>query len=235
MDKKKIIKIYNLLNGTYSAIKEIEDKIIGRNEIDQFNSLLNDLFCITQDEYFSMYEIRKNDYFHKEDRDCLKGTYLLKLLPILTYINNVYIDNTDEVIQKVGALYNAIADSELQKRCGDILLEASGAFDRVINQATQVLEDRIKKKAKLQDTTLIGLPLVCRAIHSKLDITILKFSDNEEIQDKYSVLFKGIIGVYRNSTHHGVDYECTREDALKFCAYIYNLLKEVEKAECLVK
>lgn len=235
MDKKKIIRIYNLLNGTYKAVKEIDNNLISKNEINQFNWLLNDLFSITQDEYFSMYEIGKNDYFHEEDKDCLKGTFLLKLLPILDYINNIYIDNTDEVIQKIGALYNAIEDTELQKRCGDILLESSGAFDRVINQATQVLEDRIKQKAKLQSTNLIGLPLVCKAIHSKLEMTILKFSDNEDIQDKYSALFKGVIGVYRNSTHHGLDYKCTREEALKFCAYIDSLLKEVEKSELVVK
>lgn len=38
--------------------------------------------------------------------------------------------------KKVGALYNAIEDNELQKRCGDIL-GSVGAFDRVINQATK--------------------------------------------------------------------------------------------------
>ena len=237
MDKKEIIKIYNLLNGTYKAVKEIDNKLIERNEIEQFNELLDKLEDITQDGYFYMYRIEESDYFHKEQghSDCLKGTFLLKLLPILEYINNTYIDNTDEIIQKVGALYNAIEDSELQKRCGDILLEASGAFDRVINQATQILEDRIKKKSKLQNTTLIGLPLVSKAIHSKLDMTILKFSDNEDVQEKYSALFKGIIGVYRNSTHHGLDYECTREEALKFCAYIDNLLKEVDQSEYMVQ
>lgn len=42
---------------------------------------------------------------------------------------------------------------------------------------------KIKKKLKLQNTTLIGLQLVSKAIHSKWDLTILKFSDNEDIQE----------------------------------------------------
>ena len=76
--------------------------------------------------------------------------------------------------------------------------------------------------------------MVSKAIHSKAENTILKFNDNADIQEKYAALFKGIIGVYRNPTHHGLDYECSREDALKFCAYIDLLLKEVEKSEKII-
>ncbi len=229
MDKKKLIKIYNLLNGTYKAIREQSEKWIDRNDINKFNELLNEAYEITNDEFIIMYEVENNEF--SGEHYCTKDTLLLKILPIIEYINNIYIDNTEETIQKVGALYNAIEDTELQKRCGDILLEASSAFDRVINQATQILEDRIKKKAGLEKINLIGNALIAKAIHSKLENTILKFSDDPNIQEQYAALFKGIIGVYRNPTHHGLDYECSREDALKFCAYIDSLLKEVEKAE----
>ena len=93
------------------------------------------------------------------------------------------------------------------------------------------LEDRVKKKAGLDKEAIIGISLISRAIHSKIENTILKFSDDPNIQEYYSFLFKGIIGVYRNPTHHGLNYECSREDALKFCAYIDSLLKEVARAE----
>ena len=232
MDKKELIKIYNLLNGTYKAIKEQEGKLIGINEIDQYNNLLNMIYDYTKDDFFNMYKIQRTDFFHADD--CMKDTFILKIVPIVEYLNNIYIDNTEETVQKIGALYNSIEDTELQKRCGDILLEASGAFDRVINQATQILEDRIKTKAELQKSTLVGLKLVSKVIHSKLEDTILKFSDDPNIQEQYAALFKGIIGVYRNPTHHGLDYECSREDALKFCSYIDLLLKEVEKSEKIV-
>lgn len=229
INKDELKKIYNLLNGTYKAAKEQESHLINVNEIVLFNKLLDMIYKDTQDNFFLMYSIDNSDYYNP--KNCLKDKFLLRILPILEYLNNVYIDTTEDTVKKVGALYNAIEDTELQKRCGDILLEASDAFDRVINQATQILEDRIKKKSNLQDTNLIGLPLVSKAIHSKIELTILKFSDNPDIQEQYSALFKGIIGVYRNSTHHGFDYVCTREEALKFCAYIDMLLKEVENAE----
>ncbi|MFQ9298276.1 MAG: TIGR02391 family protein [Clostridia bacterium] len=231
-NKKEIRKIYNLLYGMYIAAKEQRMEFIFKNDIEQFNYLLDKLLNLTGDEYFKMYKVEKNDYYN--ERTCRKEIYLIKILPMVEYIKNEYIETTEETIQKVGALYNSIEDTELQKRCGDILLESSGAFDRVINQATQILEDRIKKKSGLQETTLIGLSLVSKAIHSRLDLTILKFSDNADIQEKYAALFKGIIGVYRNPTHHGLDYECSREDALKFCAYIDLLLKEVEKSEKII-
>lgn len=38
-----------------------------------------------------------------------------------------------------------IKDQILNRRCSD-LLNAPGSFDRVINQATQVLEDRLRTK-----------------------------------------------------------------------------------------
>lgn len=232
MDKKELIKIYNLLNGTYKAIREQSENWINENDINKFNELIDRIFEITEDQFVMMYEVEKNEY--RGEHYCSKDTLLLKILPIIEYLNNIYIDNTEETIQKVGALYNSIEDTELQKRCGDILLEASRAFDRVINQATQILEDRIKKKSGLEKTNLIGNALIAKAIHSKLENTILKFSDDPNIQEQYAALFKGIIGVYRNPTHHGLDYECSREDALKFCAYIDSLLKEVEKAEKVV-
>lgn len=114
-------------------------------DIEQFNYLLDKLLNLTGDEYFKMYKVEKNDYYN--ERTCRKEIYLIKILPMVEYIKNEYIETTEETIQKVGALYNSIEDTELQKRCGDILLESSGAFDRVINQATQILEDRIKKKS----------------------------------------------------------------------------------------
>lgn len=229
MEKKDIKRIYNLLNGTYKAVKEQESRLIELNEIKQFNALLGELSIITDDSVFYMYQIKREDYFHEDD--CTKDKFKMRIIPVLEYLNNTYIDNTEETIKKVGALYNSIEDTELQKRCGDILLEASDAFDRVINQATQILEDRIKRKADLQNTNYIGLVLVSKAIHSKLEFTILKFSDNPDIQEQYAALFKGIIGVYRNTSHHGLDYQCSREEALKFCSYVDLLLKEVEKSE----
>jgi len=230
-NRDEIKKIYLLIKGTYQGIKEAGYELVQESTYKQYNYLLGKIYKLTEDEYIPMLEIKNNEIgnYHGEER-CTRHLFLTKIVPVMEYIHNIYIDTTEETIKKVGALYNAIEDSELQKRCGDILLEATGKFDRVINQATQVLEDRIKKKAGLDKTTLIGLPLVSKAIHSKIENTIIIFSENADIQEQYSALFKGVIGVYRNSTHHGTEYECTREDSLKFCAYIDMLLKEIENS-----
>ncbi|MBO5477374.1 MAG: hypothetical protein J6A15_06470 [Clostridia bacterium] len=234
-NKKEIIKIYTLIKGIYQGIKESNYELVDESTYEQYNSLINVIYKITSDDYFKMLMIglEDTDEYGGESK-CAKYLFLTKIIPAKDYINDIYIDTKEEIIQKVGALYNSIEDTQLQKRCGDILLEASGAFDRVINQATQVLEDRIKKKAGLEKTNLIGLPLVSKAIHSKLEHTILKFNENPDIQEHYASLFKGIIGVYRNSTHHGLEYECSREEALKFCSYIDLLLKEVDKSEKII-
>lgn len=235
IDQKEVKKIYVLLCGMHKAIRAAEYRGIEKNSVDRYNELINKLSVMTGDEYFNLYNIDYSECssYENGEIECIRDIFLIKILPMLEYLEKIYIDTTDETIQKIGSLYNSITDTELQRRCGDILLEASGAFDRVINQATQILEDRIKKKARLEKTPLIGLSLVSRAIHSKLENTILKFSDNPEIQEQYSALFKGIIGVYRNSTHHGLEYECTREDALKFCAFIDVLLADIENCEII--
>src|SRR5208283_6209604 len=51
-----------------------------------------------------------------------------------------------------------IQDDELRDRCGDILL-ASSKFDRPINQATLVIENRIRRKAQ-PSRRLVGEDLV---------------------------------------------------------------------------
>lgn len=58
-----------------------------------------------------MYKMKESEY--RGNDYCLKDTLLIKILPIIDYINNIYIDSTEETIQKVGALYNAIEDTEL--------------------------------------------------------------------------------------------------------------------------
>lgn len=234
-NKKEIVKIYTLIKGIYQGIKETKYELVDESTYEQYNSLIEGIYKITNDEYFKMLKIEYEDTGnYGNERKCAKYLFLTRIIPAKDYINDIYIDTKEEAIQKVGALYNSIQDTQLQKRCGDILIEASGAFDRVINQATQILEDRIKKKAGLEETTLIGLPLVSKAIHSKLEHTILKFNDNPDIQEHYASLFKGIIGVYRNPTHHGLEFECSREDALKFCSYIDLLLKEVDNSETII-
>lgn len=221
-------KIYYLLLGLKNSITK---NSLPQNIIYQYNSLLGELEVLL-DESLNDY---KYDINQKYNDNTYNPNYLfLQLNPVLTYLENMHINSSDYEINKVGYLYKSIEDKELHDRCGDILL-GENAYDRAINQATQILEDRIKKKAKLEKTSLIGIPLMAKAIHSKLDQTILKFSDEPDIQEGYSYMFKGIVSIYRNPTHHSLKFKCSREYALKFCAYIDELLKEVERSVLIEK
>ena len=217
----EIKKIYYLLLG----IKESINGSIPEKVVRQYNDYIAELEEILG-ENLDSYKIIIYD-FQKGYIGCYE--IMFQINQILKYLENMHINSSEYQISKVGYLYNSIEDKELHDRCGDILLGET-AFDRAINQATQILEDRIKNKAGLEKTVLIGLPLVPKAIHAKIENTILKFSDDPTIQEGYSFLFKGIISVYRNQTHHSLNFKCNRESALKFCSYIDELLKDIERS-----
>lgn len=217
----EIKKIYYLLLG----IKESINGSIPEKVVRQYNDYIAELEEILG-ENLDSYKIIIYDF-----QEGYIGCYeiMFQINQILKYLENMHINSSEYQISKVGYLYNSIEDKELHDRCGDILLGET-AFDRAINQATQILEDRIKKKAGLEKTVLTGLPLVSKAIHPKIENTILKFSDDPTIQEGYAFLFKGIISVYRNQTHHSLNFKCNREYALKFCAYIDELLKNIDRS-----
>lgn len=225
-DKKYEIKrIYYLLQGIKESIM-YKEHCIPQKVANQFNNYVDELGNILNENLHG-YKIDSSERY--ESGSYNPYSFLFQLNQILTYLKNMHINSSDYQISKVGYLYNSIEDKELHDRCGDILLGET-AFDRAINQATQILEDRIKKKANLEKTNLIGIPLVSKAIHAKIDQTILKFSDDADIQEGYSFMFKGIISIYRNQTHHSLNFKCNREYALKFCSYIDELLKEVDRS-----
>lgn len=221
----EIKKIYCLLQGIKESITYKEHSV-PKKVANQFNNYIDELSGILN-ENLTGYKLDFSDCYDNGSYN--PYSFLFQLNQILTYLENMHINSSDYQISKVGYLYNSIEDKELHDRCGDILLGET-AFDRAINQATQILEDRIKKKAHLEKTNLIGIPLVSKAIHSKLDQTILKFSDEVDIQEGYSFVFKGIISIYRNPTHHSLNFKCNREYALKFCSYIDELLKDVDRS-----
>ena len=221
----EIKRIYYLLLGIRNTM-EGNKLPIRRNVVNQINSYMDELSELL-DESFETYKI--SGYESHGENTYNPNLCLYQINPVISYLENMHINSSDYQISKVGYLYNSIEDKELHDRCGDILLGET-AFDRAINQATQILEDRIKKKAKLEKSHLIGLPLISKAIHPKVDQTILKFSDNSDIQEGFAFMFKGIISVYRNQTHHSLNFKCDREYALKFCAYIDELLKEVDRS-----
>ena len=230
MDNKcEIKKIYYLLVGMEKSIHESQnEKFVSKRLYNKYNLLMIKLYELVDDKLLKCFMIDTNEL----NEYLTIGEMRNHICPVLEYLKNMYIESGEYQINKVGYLYNSIEDKDIKERCGDILLGDS-AFDRAINQATQILETKIKKKAGLSDSKLLGIPLVSKAIHPRIEETILKFSDKPDIQEGYSYLFKGIVSNYRNPTHHSLSFECSREYALKICAYIDELIRIVECSEKL--
>lgn len=126
------------------------------------------------------------------------------------------------------AIEYLIHDPELKDRCEDLIL-ASSKFDRPINQATLVLEDRIRNKAQ-PVRRLVGVDLVNYTFKGDLSKTILKVSDNPDEQDGFTNILRGVMLAFRNLTHHHITNKFSREEALRVCGFIDVLLGVIDKA-----
>lgn len=129
--------------------------------------------------------------------------------------------------QLKAAIEYLIQDEELHERCQD-LLRAAKNFDRPINQATQVLEDRIRKKAQLQKK-LTGENLVNNAFNEDLAKTVLRVASNDpDDQRGFTQILRGIVPAFRNITHHHITDNFSRQDAMRVCGFIDVLLRVVD-------
>jgi len=170
----------------------------------------------------SVKEYWENLGIYKYDQEIVnsKVTQLINLLE--------YNYNLNETIKEIGSLVNAIKDQDLRDRCFD-LLSASSNFDRVINQATLILEDRIRVKSQVKDK-LEGVKLVNKVLNPDLSKTILKVSNDEDEHKGICDLCRGVMSSFRNSTHHHLTDKFSREDALKFCGFIDILLNIIDNS-----
>lgn len=136
--------------------------------------------------------------------------------------------NVEDKVIEIGSLFKAIHDHELRERCGDLIVGA-GPFDRVINQATLVLEDRIRNRAGL-DRTLVGPNLVNAAIKAEPTESLIVFSDIRSEQEGYANIIRGLMQALRNETHHTLVDTFSREDALSICGFIDRILRLIEQS-----
>lgn len=127
------------------------------------------------------------------------------------------------------AIEYLIEDRELLSRCQDILM-ASTNFDRPINQATLVLEDRIRNKSQ-EIRGLVGENLVGYAFNEDISKTILRVASNDpDDQRGFTQILRGIVPAFRNKTHHRVVESFSREEAMRVCGFIDVLLRVVDSS-----
>jgi len=127
------------------------------------------------------------------------------------------------------ATKHLLQDAELRSRCID-LLAARSRFDRAVNQATLVLEDRIRKKAK-PPIAMTGEPLVNFAFKDEMSKTVLQVGSGQaDDQRGFTQILRGIVPAFRNQTHHHISESFSQEEAILVVGFIDVLLRVVESA-----
>ncbi|MBX9574597.1 MAG: TIGR02391 family protein [Caulobacteraceae bacterium] len=136
--------------------------------------------------------------------------------------------SVEDRVLEISSLYKLIHDNELRERCGDLLV-GDGPFDRVINQATLVLEERIRRKSG-QPPSMVGPNLVNAAVKPEPSESIIVFSDIKSEQDGYANILRGLMLALRNETHHRLVNSFSREDALSLCGFVDRLLRLIDQS-----
>jgi len=228
IDRVKLRGLYARLKGLERAIPSTIYANVGIGQ--DINDIANGLFEVTG-ETFEHFMVGPDEIFHpdKRERRWITGGIKGKLYQLTAYLENVY--HVSSEIIEIGTLYNSIKDEELKGRCAD-LLSAPSNFDRAINQATQVLEDRIRTMSS-SNQDLTGTQLVNTVIKSEIGKTVLKVSDDDGEQKGFADICRGVMFAFRNPTHHQISDKFGREDALKVCAFIDSLLGVIEKADVI--
>jgi len=220
------------LRASYGRLKSINVLTSSQDWVpltlkDDYNKIAHDLSDILQEDLTSF--LSSAAPTSVGGRPVVRaGELSAKSLQLTYYLEYGY--NLSERVTEIGSIYNSLTDDELKDRCSD-LLSASSNFDRVINQATLLLEDRIRKKSGLNNLT--GVDLVNRAINSTYANTVLQLSDDPDEHEGFSHICRGIVLSFRNPTHHKIVAGISREDALKICAFIDKLLQIVDSSKKL--
>lgn len=223
-----------IIEGSYARLKALKDasdvrvpylhKSLGDDYVSILLLLRNEI-----DDDFSGFDLTAEMLFRRDDPSLYynSAAFSSKISQLVSYLEHVH--RASSRIVEIGSIYNLIKDEELKSRCSD-LLSASEHFDRVINQATQVLEERIRTFVPDQ-AGMTGLPLIMKAMNAEVSKSKLAFSDVAGEQEGYVNLFKGLIGAFRNQSHHRFLENVTREQALQICAFIDNMLAVLASAK----
>ena len=222
-----------IIEGSYARLKALKDasevnvqylhKTIGNDYVSILLGLRKDV-----DDDFSGFDLTDEMINHREPMYYYNSAAVSsKISQLVSYLEHVH--RVSSRIVEIGSIYNLIKDEELKSRCSD-LLSASEHFDRVINQATQVLEERIRQFVP-DHSGMNGLPLIMKVMNPEVTKSKLVFSDVAGEQEGYVNLFKGLIGAFRNQSHHRFLENVTREQALQICAFIDNMLAVLSSAK----
>jgi len=119
-----------------------------------------------------------------------------------------------------------LEDPDLRGRCRDLLL-AKKHYDRVVREATTVLDDRLKMTsgiAHMNPAALVG-----KALNPDPAKAVIVVSAEKDEQQGFFNICSGVMLAFRNKAHHTLSNAFTQAEALKFCGFIDALLAVIGK------
>ena len=130
-----------------------------------------------------------------------------------------------------------IKDDELRERCSD-LLNSPGNYDRVIREATTILENRMRNKCPYetlsrlipQSTDQSGDNLVNKLFAP--DDPVLSISSEKKKRIAFHRILLGIVSYLRNPYHHRIDPNTEWSWAWSTVGFVDRLLADIES--CVV-
>lgn len=129
----------------------------------------------------------------------------------------------------LGAAINfLLEDSELRDRCRDLLL-ARRHYDRVVREATTVLDSRLKSVSGISGMNPSAL--VGKALAPDPARAVVIVSTEKDEQEGFFYICRGVMQAFRNKAHHTLSDAFTQADALKFCGFIDTILSVVGKGQ----
>jgi uncharacterized protein (TIGR02391 family) len=120
-----------------------------------------------------------------------------------------------------------LQDAELHGRCRDLLL-AKRHYDRVVREATTVLDDRIKKASTIKNMNPSAL--VGKALNPDPARAVIVISSERDEQHGFHSICSGVMLAFRNKSHHNLSNNFSQTEALKFCGLVDALLAVLGKA-----
>ncbi len=130
-------------------------------------------------------------------------------------------------------IYDELITNKSLRRKTEKLFK-DGHHARAVKEAYKLLDNLVKKKAKLQYTDLTGAPLMQRVFspsNPKLKLNECVSTSEKNEQSGYMQIFAGCMTGIRNPRAHDSDWEDTADRALQLLTFANHLIERTQMAE----